>query len=102
MNSIILDIWNNSTNNFMQYATEAYTNTVVGQWFYPVLFLGIIGYVYAYMRSAVVAMIAIMITFSIFATTAFAASDEISTLLYIIVILIMGVLFVLLITQKRR
>ena len=101
MIKIIMDLWNNSTNNFMKYATEAYTNTAIGQWFYPILFVGIIGYIYAYMKSAVVAMVAILIIMGIYSSV-FVFSAEIPLFMDVLVILIFVVMITLLIINPRK
>ena len=66
MNKILMDIWNNSTSNFPEYALDAYS--AIDPWFYPIVLFSIIGYIYAYMHSATVAMVAIIVTFGLFAT----------------------------------
>jgi len=96
---IIMDVWSNMTNNFPKYATDAYS--AIGDWFYPIMFLSIIGYIYAYMRSATAAMVAIMITFGIYGYF-FIDEVELTLFLYVVVILIFVALITLTIINPRK
>lgn len=86
-----MDIWGNFTQGIPQYAIEAYS--AVDPWFYPILFVGIIGYIYAAMNSITSAVIAIIITMGIFATTTsiFADMNELTSLLYIIALIVIAI-----------
>ena len=102
MNRILLDVWSNMTKNFPKYATDAYS--AIDPWFYPILFLGIIGYIYAYMRSTTVAVVAILITFGVFAatTTVFNQADTLVTFMYIVVIIGIVSLIVTFVMHNKR
>jgi len=97
-----MDLWTNFTRSIPQYAEEAYS--AVDPWFYPILFLGIIGFIYSSMNSITTAIIAILITFGIFATTTsiFTEVSEMTQFLYIITVVGLTMLIVTLILNKRR
>ena len=83
-----------------EYAIEAYS--AVDPWFYPILMIGIVGYIYGCMNSATSAIIAILITFGLFATTTsiFEQTSEIIILLYLITIVGLTFLVVTLLTKR--
>jgi hypothetical protein len=62
-----LDIWTNFSGGIFEYALSAYNN--LEPWTYPLIFLGVIGYMYSATHSVITAIVAILITFGIFATT---------------------------------
>ena len=97
-----MGIWTNFTRSIPQYAVDAYA--AVDPWFYPILFIGIIGFIYTSMNSITVAIIAILITFGIFATTTsiFTEVSELTQFLYIITVVGLTMLIVTLILNKRR
>lgn len=94
-------LWDNFTNGVFDYAMSAYAS--LEPWVYPLLFMGIIGYVYAVMNSLVVTIVAIILTLGIYAgtTDVFAAVPDVTLFLYIVTIiglvLLIGTLF-----WKRR
>ena len=97
-----MDLWTNFTRSVPQYAVEAYS--AVDPWFYPILFIGIIGFIYTSMNSITAAIIAILITFGIFATTTsiFTEVSELTQFLYIITVVGLTMLIVTLILSKKR
>jgi hypothetical protein len=96
------DIWTNFTNSIPEYATDAFS--AVDPWFYPILFAGIIGFIYSSMNSVTTAIIGILITFGIFATTTsiFVDTPEVTQLLYIITVVGLTMLITTLVLNKRR
>lgn len=96
-----MDIWSNFTRSVPEYAVEAYST--LDPWFYPILLLGIIGYIYTSMHSATAAIVAILITFGLFATSTsiFVDTSEMSILLYLISIVGLAFLVTTLLTQRR-
>lgn len=97
---ILMDVWSNMTSNFPKYATDAYS--AIDPWFYPILFLGIIGYVYAYTKSVVVASVAILITLGLFGVTGFVGVGTLGNFLYIVVAIGLGSLIITFIKNYRR
>ena len=96
--------WENFSQGIPKYAIEAYS--AVDPWFYPILLLGIIGYIYGCMNSITSAIIAILITLGIFAaTTSIFTGTGVSYLtqfLYIVTLVGLSMLIVSLILHKRR
>ena len=80
-------IWENLTNGFINYSLDSYN--ILGIWLYPLLLLGIVGYIYASMHSITVAVVGIIITIGVFASTSmiFVNVPIITQFLYIIVVL---------------
>ena len=75
--SILLNVnWTEINSNWINYAISGY-ETLFGGWVYPLLFMGVIGYVYAINKSAIAAAVAICIIFGIFGTTAIFIAPEI-------------------------
>jgi len=60
--------WSNISGNWGEFALTGY-DYIFGNWTYPLIFLGIVGYVYCINRSAVSAAAAICIIFSIYGIT---------------------------------
>ena len=101
MIKIIMDLWNNSTDNFMQYAIDAYS--AIDPWFYPILLFGIVGYVYTYMRSTIAAVVAIFITLGIYgATGIFNGTYELTLFMYIVALVGVVALIVTFVQSKQK
>ena len=100
--SMAPDIWTNFTAGIPEYATESFA--ALDPWFYPLLFLGFIGYIYGCMNSVTSAIIAILMTLGIFAVTTsiFEQTTQMTQLLYIITVLGLTMLIVRLISKNRR
>jgi len=60
--------WENISGNWTTWVTDAYTG-ILGNWFWPLVFFGVIGYVYAINKSATSAAVAICLVFGIFGVT---------------------------------
>lgn len=60
--------WTNISGNWSEWVTSAYTG-VLGDWFWPLVFIGIIGYIYAINKSVTSAAVAICLVFGIFGIT---------------------------------
>ena len=97
-----LDIWQDFSSDIFGYAFSAYD--AIEPWFWPFVFVGIIGYLYAGMQSVTVAVVGILITFGIFATTTsvFEEVPAISQFFYIIAILGITLLMVGLVLKRGR
>jgi hypothetical protein len=96
--------FSNITNSWSEYALTGYTN-IFGVWVYPLLFLGIVGYVYCISRSAITAAVAICLVFGVFGITgvfSYPAIAEYSMLSWVIVILSFAGLFTALFVRSRR
>jgi len=95
--------WTNISSNWIDWALTGYRN-IFGDWVYPIMFLGIIGYVYAVNRSALSAAAAICIIFVVFGATGIFTAENMYFALeaWIIVIVAFAALFVTLIIDKKR
>lgn len=60
--------WENISGNWSTWITDAYTG-ILGNWFWPIVFFGVIGYVYTVNKSATAAAVAICILFGVFGVT---------------------------------
>ena len=96
------DIWANFTQNPPQYIVEAFS--AIDPWFYPLVFLGIIGFVYGATNSIISAVIMILIMFGLFAgtTSIFSGIPEITQFLYLIAILGITLLVVTFFLKRRN
>jgi hypothetical protein len=99
---MIHEIWENLTQGIFNYAMDSYN--ILGIWLYPLLFIGIIGYVYASMQSVTVGIIGILLTIGIFGATTqiFQEVPMLVQLLYIITILGLTLLLVGLFIKRSR
>lgn len=97
-----LDIWQNFSSDIFGFAMSAFSP--LEPWLYPFIFLGIIGYIYSAMESITVTVVAILITFGIFAgtTSIFESVPQISQFLYIVSVIGITMLIATLIIKKRR
>jgi len=96
--------WTNISGDWAGWLMTGYDN-VFQHWTYPLIFLGIIGYVYCVSRSAITAAAAICLIFCIYgATSIFRYADvaEFSMLGWIITIVAFAGLFTTLFVSKRR
>ena len=96
--------WSNISGDWASWILTGYDN-VFGHWTYPLIFLGIIGYVYCINRSAVSAAAAICIIFGVYGITGvFRYGDiaEFSLLSWVITIASFAGLFTTLFTLRRR
>jgi len=93
------DIWSNFQNIFT-YATDSFSKLDI--WFYPLIFLAIIGWVYASVQSVTVMIVAILITFGLYATTTsiFVDVPDVSLFLYIITLLGLSMLIATLFIKR--
>ena len=63
---VLLDInWTNVSSNWMSWFFTGYFVVIGEVWFYPLVFFGIIGYIYALSQSATAAAVAITIMFTV-------------------------------------
>jgi len=85
--------------NFIQWSIQGYWN-VLGFFFLPIFYLGIIGFVYAKIKSATAATVAILIIVSAMGN-AFSDVPIVINVLQILVSLIMSILVVVLLTRVR-
>lgn len=98
--------WSNISSDWASWIMTGYDN-VFQHWTYPLIFLGVVGYVYCINRSAVSAAVAICLVFGIYGITGvFQYGDiaEFSMLSWIIVIVAFSALFTTLFVSvgKRR
>jgi len=92
--------WENFTSSIIDYARSAYVD--VEPWFYPMLFLGIIGFIYAGMKSLVAAVVGIIIIFATFVGTGiFEETYETNLFFYIIAIVGIAMLIFAVILKGR-
>ena len=95
-------MWENFTNGFLDYAMSAYSS--LDPWVYPFIFVGVIGFIYASMNSAIVAIVGIIFTLGIFAVTTnvFAAVPDLTLFLYIVSIIGIAILITTLFIKRRN
>lgn len=87
--------------NFMTWSTQGYV-TVFGYFFWPIIFAGVIGYVYLKQQSAVSAAAAVIILFAGFVTTGiFADVDVLVQFFQIMVALAFTGLIILFLARGR-
>ena len=92
--------WTYIMQNFMEWSTQGYVSAL-GFLFYPILFTGIIGYVYLKQQSLVAVAAAILIIFSAFGN-ALVDVEPFMNFLYISVSLIVTALVLWFILKRRR
>ena len=69
--------WTNISGDWAGWIIGAY-DTIFANWTYPLIFLGIVGYVYCINRSAMAAAVAICLIFGIYGAAAIFSYSEIS------------------------
>ena len=95
--------WTNISGNWMDFFMSGYTG-IFENFTYPLIFLGIIGYVYCITHSAMGAAATICLTFGIYGVTgvfATGSSAEFSILSWLITLISFSALFVTLFVRKR-
>jgi L-cystine uptake protein TcyP (sodium:dicarboxylate symporter family) len=93
--------WSNITSNWADFILTGYTN-ILGVWFYPLVFFGLVGYVYAVNRSAMSAAALLCIVFVVFAGTGvFANVDAFSQIASGLVTVVFAGLLVLVFVIKK-
>ena len=66
---ILMEVnWTNVSSNWIDYSMTGY-QYVFENWVYPIIFMGIIGYVYAINKSATSAAVVICLIFALFGTS---------------------------------
>jgi len=102
--SILADVnWTNISGNWMEWFFQGYTEILTDVWFYPVLFAGIIGYIYAITHSATAAAVSIALVFGIFGVTGvFAGPSEFAFLSWAIVITAFSAAFTALFAGRKK
>lgn len=84
---LLFDLWTNFTSNgIFQYALSAYSN--LEPWTFPLIFVGIMGYVYVATKSVVAFIVSVFLTLGVFATTTsiFANVEPLNLFLFIVTI----------------
>lgn len=94
-------IWDSFIQGIFDYGMSAYDP--FGIWKYPLIILGIIGFVYATMESAIVAIIAIVFSLTIYGATTDIFNDvpDINLFMYIITIVGIALLLTVLFIKNR-
>jgi len=94
-------LWDSLMEGFIDYGMSAYDG--FGVWKYPILFLAVIGFVYATMTSIIVTIVAIIFTFAIYAVTTdiFAGVPDLNLFLYIVSIVGITLLITALFIKRR-
>jgi len=82
-----MDVWGNFTRSIPDFVVAAFD--AVDPWFWPLVFIGVFGYLYTAMNSVTVAIVGILITFGLFATTTniFVGIPEITQFIYIVTVI---------------
>ena len=84
----------------INYGMQAYV-IILGGFTYPLIFCGVIGYVYMKQQSVIAAAVATLILFSAFDTFVLGASVFV-TVMHIFVTIAVGALFLMFFTRWRR
>ena len=94
-------LWDSLMEGFIDYGMSAYDG--FGVWKYPLVFIAIIGYVYATMQSITVTIVAIIFTFAIYGVTTniFADVPDLNLFLYIVTIIGIALLITTLFIKRR-
>ena len=94
--------WSNIGGNWSTWITDAYTG-ILGDWFWPIVFFGVIGYVYAVNKSATAAAVAICLVFGVFGVTGiFADTPEFVMINYMILIFAVSGAFTAIYMRRGR
>lgn len=101
---ILMEInWETINANWMDFFLQGYMRIVGSTWFYPIVFFGFIGYVYALSNSATAAAVLISLIFGVFGITGiFSASPEFVQLSWVIVIISFSATFTALFAGRKR
>lgn len=92
-------IWEGIKSGIIDWAMGTYST--LDPWTYPMIFAGVICFIYASMQSLIVAVVGIIITMSLFGTTVFVGVPDITTFFYILTILGVAMLVTALFIKKR-
>jgi len=102
---VLFDVnWTNISSNWIDYSLTGYEN-IFGVWVYPLIFIGLIGYVYCVNHSAFSAAAAICILFAVFGVTGVFSQPEtfnFTLISWVVMIFSFAGLFVILIVKKNR
>ena len=94
--------YSNISQNWMDFFLGSY-KTVMGVWVWPLIFLGIVGYVYAVQKSATAAAVALCIIFGIFgATDVLSNAGEFTQFAYLMSVLSIAGAFTALFIKHRK
>lgn len=96
--------WTNISADWVGYIMKGY-DSIFNHWTYPLIFLGVVGYIYCVNRSAMSAAAAICIIFGVYGITGIFRYGDIaqfSLLSWVIVIVSFSGLFTTLFIRKRR
>jgi hypothetical protein len=85
--------WTNITGGYVEWATQGYV-IALGFLFWPLVFTGVIGYVYLKQQSLVAAVAVILIIFAVFSNALVLAVQPWINILYVGVSVICAALFV--------
>lgn len=76
---------------------------VIGNFFWPIVFMGYFGYIYTRNQSAVSAVIGMIILFSAFGATSIFAGVEVFTIfMHLVTTLVLTALFLLVLSKRRQ
>lgn len=84
----------------LDYSMQAYVE-ILGVFTYPLIFCGIIGYVYMKQQSVVAAAVATLVLFAAFDSVIFGAGIFV-TIMHILVTIAIGALFLMFFTRWRK
>jgi len=96
-----MDVWGNFTRSIPDFAVAAFD--AVDPWFWPLVFVGVFGFLYTAMNSVTVAIVGILVTFGLFAasTNIFHGIPELTQFLYLVTIVGLTMLVVTLFLSRR-
>lgn len=94
-------IWQGFMEGIIEYGMSAYDP--LGIWKYPLIFVGVFGFIYGWMQSVTVTVVAIIFTFAIYGVTTniFANVPDLTLFLYIITLMGIALLITVLFIKRR-
>ena len=87
-------IWTDFSSGIFDYAISAYSN--LEPWTYPLIFMGIMGYVYVASKSMTAFIVSVFITLGVFATTTSVFADVPNLNLFLFIVTVFGMSLVIL------
>lgn len=92
--------WDLFSSGVIDYAKEAFSS--FDPWVYPIFLLGLVGLMYAYTHSVVVAAAGIIVVVGLYGSNVFASVPDVMLIMYMIVLISIAVLFTVLFIKRRN
>lgn len=92
-------IWDSLSSGFFDYAMSAYDS--MGDWVYPIIMLGLIGWLFGVTNSVIAAVAGIIVMVGLYGTSVLVDVPDVLFILYIIVLFGIASLFTVLFVKNR-